>query len=198
MDTASFNPVEVHAAHDHVTFVAADGSVYGMGKHANSHDYSGNKEQEALRKIEFPEGITGSDIQKVHVGKFSRCAWTKDGHLLFNGHAKWYNFTNTNTEASNETFKERFENNFFRLEDDKIADWVSGYHYNAILTEKGVIHCQGYCFWRNFSSEIRHNNENYEDNPFRVSLPEGYKKAVKLFPAMKGHRLYANLAKEDG
>jgi len=133
------------------------------------------------------------------VGKFSRNAWTKDGRFLLNGHPKWYNYSNSNTSGAYETFEERFQNNFLRLEDDnKPVDWVCGYHYNAVLTAKGEIHCQGYCFWRCFHDDIRHNNENYEDYPFRVDPPEGYKKAVKLFPFIKGQHIGANFQKDDG
>ena len=57
METAEFSPVAVYAESDHVTFVAADGSIYGMGKHANHHSYSAEPEIEALRKIPFPDGV---------------------------------------------------------------------------------------------------------------------------------------------
>jgi len=33
METAAISPVNVLGAQDHLTFVAADGSVYGMGGH---------------------------------------------------------------------------------------------------------------------------------------------------------------------
>ena len=114
--------------------------------------------------------------------------------MFFNGHAKWYDYTNTDTSNSTEMFAERFENNFLRVEDgDKIVDWVSGYHYNVFLTEKGKIISQGYNYWRYFDSSIRHNNENYEDHPFTLSFPEGFPKAVKLLPCHKYMKIYVNL-----
>jgi len=108
METAAFSPVRVYAESNHVTFVAADGSIYGLGMHANHHGYSAEPEKEGLRKIELPDGITGSDIKKVHASKFARNVWTKDGRFLFNGHAKWYDYPNTITDNSNEMFAERF------------------------------------------------------------------------------------------
>ena len=199
METAAFSPVAVTAASDHVTFRAADGSIYGIGKHANHHSYSAEPEREALRKIELPDGVSPSEIQKVCEAKFARGVWLKDGRFFFNGHAKWYDYTNTNTSNATESFEERFENNFWRLDaDNKPVDWVSGYHYNAVQTAKGELHCQGYVFWRNFASSVRHNNEDYEDHPFRVDPPEGYAKLVKIHPVMKGHRIRANYEKADG
>jgi hypothetical protein len=100
METAAFSPVAVYAASDHVTFVAADGSIHGIGKHCNHHSYSMEPEVEALRKIDLPDGVSPTEIQKVIDGKFSRSVWLKDGRFFFNGHAKWYDFTNGNTSNS--------------------------------------------------------------------------------------------------
>lgn len=63
---------------------------------------------------------------------------------------------------------------WFRNGDDKIVEWVSGKHYNVVLTESGKMICSGYQFWRKFDSEIRSNDENYEDWPFKVKEPEGF------------------------
>ena len=160
METAAFSPVSVHAESNHVTFVAADGSIYGLGMHANSHSDGAEIEAEGLRKIELPDGVDVNTIDKVHASKFCRNVRTNDGRMFFNGHAKWYDYTNTNTGNENDMFAERFENNFLRVEEgDKIIDWVSGYHYNSFLTEKGKIISQGYGFWRIFDSDVRHNTE---------------------------------------
>ena len=83
METAAFSPVAVTAASDHVTFRAADGSIYGIGKHANHHSYSAEPEREALRKIELPDGVSPSEIQKVCEAKFARGVWLKDGRFFF-------------------------------------------------------------------------------------------------------------------
>ena len=140
IETLEFSPVAVYAESDHVTFVASDGSIYGIGKHANHHSYNADPKMEALRKIPFPDGIDVSSIKKVHASKFARNVWTSDGQMLFNGHAKNYDYSDSNTSDSTERFSERFENNYLRVEDgDKIVDWVSGYHYNSFLTEKGKI-----------------------------------------------------------
>ena len=88
---------------------------------------------------------------------------------------------------------------WFRNGDDKIVDWVAGNHYNVVLTESGKIICSSYRFWRKFSSDIRHNEENYEDWPFTVKPPsEDWKKAVKAFPSYKMPVVYVNWEKNDG
>ena len=49
-----------------------------------------------------------------------------------------------------------------------------------------------------FSSDIRHNEENYEDWPFSVKPPEGYEKAVALFPSYKKRNVYVNWENAEG
>jgi len=51
---------------------------------SNRHDEA-EKDYEKFRKIDFPEGLSGSDIKKVHVEKFARLIWTKDGRFFHNG-----------------------------------------------------------------------------------------------------------------
>jgi hypothetical protein len=80
MKTAAISPVQVLATSNHFTYVAADGSIYGMGSRIQ-----GENQPELFRKIEMPEGLTGADVKKVHIGKFSRFLWTHDGRFFQNG-----------------------------------------------------------------------------------------------------------------
>ena len=75
---------------------------------------------------------------------------------------------------------------------------ISGRHYNMVITESGKMSCQGYRFYRHFDSSIRHNNENYEDYPFFVDPPEGYKKAIDAWACMKAEVVNVLFEKENG
>ena len=77
--------MKVFAAQDHVTILAANGTIYGMGKHANSQEENKDEKKEQLRKIRLPAGFNPIDIQKIHVGKSTRNILMKDGRVLFNG-----------------------------------------------------------------------------------------------------------------
>jgi len=59
----------VFGTSDHLTFVAADNSIYGMGGHVQKQEHG---ESEKFRKIPFPDGLSGADIKKIHIGKFAR------------------------------------------------------------------------------------------------------------------------------
>ena len=198
METTEISPIQVLGTADHLAFVAADKSIYGMGYQVQNND---NAESECYRKIPFPEGLSGADIKKFHVGKFQRMIWTHDGRFFHNGRHKSYMWGPTKT-STNQEDKDRFcemNKEWFRNGADPIVDWVAGNHYNAVITEAGKIICSGYRFWRRHDSEIRHNDENYEDWPFTLKPPaEEWKKAVAVFPSMKMQLLYCNWKKEDG
>lgn len=84
---------------------------------------------------------------------------------------------------------------WFRNGEDKIVDFVCGKHYNCVLTESGKMICSGFVFYRTFDSDMRQNDENYEDWPFKVPAPDGYCKALKAFPSYKNHCVYVNWQK---
>ena len=77
METAAISPVQIFGASNHFTYVAADGSIYGMGSRIQGYEHS-----EKFRKIEMPDGVTPADVKKVHVGKFSRFLWCHDGRFF--------------------------------------------------------------------------------------------------------------------
>lgn len=56
----------------------------------------------------------------------------------------------------------------------------------------------GYVFYRQFSSDIKHNEENSEDYPFTIEAPEGFTKAVKAFPNYKMNTVYVNWQDGEG
>jgi hypothetical protein len=84
---------------------------------------------------------------------------------------------------------------WFRNGEDKIVDFVCGKHYNVVLTESGKMICSGFVFYRTFDSNMRQNDENYEDWPFKVPAPNGFDKALKAFPSYKMHNVYVNWQK---
>lgn len=88
--------------------------------------------------------------------------------------------------------------NFFRNGSDKIVDFVSGKHYNLMLTESGKVIGSGYVFYREFSPDIKHNEESNEDYPFTVQAPEGFTKAIKAFPHYKRNMVYVNWQNDAG
>ena len=91
METAPISPVQILGTSNHLTFVAADGSIYGMGSRIQNEPYGEEiKQKELFRKIPWPEGLTAADIKKVHIEKFARIIWTKDGRFFHNGQHKQY------------------------------------------------------------------------------------------------------------
>ena len=87
-----------------------------------------------------------------------------------------------------ECFKE-MPNNFFRIDEgDKLVDVAGGKNFAIVMTERGKIYATGYMFWQYFSN-CRHNNENNEDYPFELRLPEGYK-AKKIFGSEKRYNMW--------
>lgn len=42
-------------------------------------------DKELLRKIDFPSGLSSSDIKKIDIGKFVRFILTNDGRFFYNG-----------------------------------------------------------------------------------------------------------------
>jgi hypothetical protein len=64
-----------------LTFVAADGSIYGMGSRLQGSE----NEDELYKKIPIPAECELSNIKKVHIEKFARLIWTKDGRFFHNG-----------------------------------------------------------------------------------------------------------------
>lgn len=55
METAAISPVQILGTSNHLTFVAADGSIYGMGSRIQA--YRGDEEEkqkELFRKISCP------------------------------------------------------------------------------------------------------------------------------------------------
>ena len=200
VETAAISPVQILGTSNHLTFVAADGSVYGMGSRVQAEHHSATEEAERFKKIKFPEGLSASDIQKVHVEKFARLIWTKDGRFFHNGQHKQYMWGPTKTSTSSEDTEGFVEMNkdWFRNGDDKIVDWVCGKHNNTVLTESGKMICSGYVFYRQFESSMRANDENYEDWPFKVPAPEHYSFAVKAFPSYKRHCVFVNWRNEAG
>ena len=146
----------------------------------------------------MPEGLTGADVKKVHIGKFSRFLWTHDGRFFQNGQHKFYMWgPGKNRDETVDAFTEQ-DRTWFRNGEDTIIDWVSGKHYHIVLTESGKMIGSGYTFYRYFDSSMRQNSENYEDWPFVVPPPEGYTHAIKAFPAYKNYLVYVNWKKEDG
>ena len=87
---------------------------------------------------------------------------------------------------------------WFRNGEDKIVDFVCGKHCNIVLTESGKMICSGFIFYRKFNENMRANDENYEDWPFKVPAPEGYHKALKAFPSYKMHNVYVNWQNDAG
>ena len=148
----------------------------------------------------MPEGLSASDIKKYHVGKFQRLIWTHDGRFFHNGQHKSYMWGPTKSGSTEEDVTKfvEMDRTWFRNKDEKIADWVTGKHCHAIILESGGLICSGYQFWRNIANDIKHNDENYEDWPITVKSPEGYDKAVAVFPAYKRRCVYVNWKNADG
>jgi len=90
LESAATSPVQLLGTSNHLTFVAADGSIYGMGSRIQAYHGDDEAAKELFRKIDFPEGLSASDIKKVHIEKFARLIWTKDGRFFHNGqHKAW-------------------------------------------------------------------------------------------------------------
>lgn len=151
METAAISPVQIFGASNHFTYVAADGSIYGMGSRIQGYN-----ESEKFRKIEMPDGVTPADVKKVHVGKFTRFLWCHDGRFFQNGQHKWYMWGpghNRDGEWQEKFVEQNKE--WFRNGEDKIIDWVSGKHYHIVLTESGKMIGSGYTFYRQFAGDMR-------------------------------------------
>lgn len=88
--------------------------------------------------------------------------------------------------------------NFFRLdEDDRISDVTAGKHYTAVATDKGKIYASSYIFYRHFTG-CRYNQEENEDYPFLLKLPDESLMAVKLFGCEKHNNLWATAKAVNG
>ena len=86
---------------------------------------------------------------------------------------------------------------FFSGRDEKYVDVSGGKHFVAVVTESGKLYASGYTFYRAFSS-CRFNRQHDEDYPYELRLPEGYRKAFKVFGQEKRNNIWVNATDADG
>ena len=172
-------------------FLGGDGGISGMGMRSQGR----SAEETNLRRIEAPESM--KDIKKITHGKFFRLVLTDQNKLYHMGEARRYMLGSDFNRDTNGTKFAEVENNFFKMaEGDKIVDICGGKCHMAVATSEGKIYGSGYTFYRHFSS-CRHNEQNNEDHPFELKLPEGHK-ALNVWTAEKRYTLWVTATNEDG
>lgn len=107
-------------------------------------------------------------------GKFFRLIVTKDHRLFFSGQNK-KNMVGKDVEI--DTWKQEFTEikNFYPMEDDEgVLDVAGGKHFMIVLSTKNKLYGSGFQFYR-ACSDVRSNERNDEDLPFKLASPEGWK-----------------------
>ena len=168
-----------------------------MGFHAGAN--KGNSaltDSAEFRTYRFPDTFNVADVKKYAIGKFNRYVLMNDGRIYWQGRNKHY-VNGIGGDESCVEFKEHAAT-YFANGDDKTVDIVGGKHFLVSLSETGRIRSTGYMFWREIPSEFRKQEVQNEDPPLEITMPEGFKKAVKVFASIKQKILWANLVKEDG
>ena len=190
-DTAQCAAVKVVAMHSSVMFIGGDESIWNLGYRCHGQ---GN-EKAQLQKVPAPE--TMRNFKKVAHGKFFQLVLTEEGKLFWHGQSRKYMFGFGGSGTSRHDEFHEIENTYFRYEEgDKMVDVCGGKNFTIIATERGRIFATSYMFWRQFQ-ECRYNQENNEDYPFELKLPEGYK-AKQIWGSEKYYNMWANGADSDG
>ena len=172
-------------------FVGGDDSIWGIGYRPNGQ---GN-EKAQLQKVPAPEAMR--NFKKVAHGKYFRLVLTEEGKLFWQGQSRKYMFGFGGSGTSRHDEFHEIENTYFRYEEgDKMIDVCGGKNFTVVATERGKIFATSYMFWRQFQ-ECRYNQENNEDYPHELRLPDGFK-AKKIWGAEKHYNLWTSAADSDG